>query len=171
MSNLITQIHQVNHYLRKAIEDNTDMETGEISEHGFNQIQSLEIENAELTKSLIGYYRECNNNINVIDAEIKRLQDLKKKFNNQTESIERYVKKSVVQEGEKLQTPEFTISYRKSDSLEVGEVDFDVIEMLYPELVRTKKEIDKTAAKKMIKDTGVSIPGIYLVTKNNLSIK
>lgn len=171
MTNQLSKIFQVDTAIRSILEYGVDLETGEISEQSFIALAALEMSKAELTKNVICYYKESNGMVGVIDSEIKRLQDLKKKLVNQSDSIERYVEK-ITPAGEKVVTPEYTISWRKSESIEVSpNIDIEMLALLYPESVRIKKEIDKTAIKKLVKESGVCIAGVALITKNNMSIK
>lgn len=171
MNNPLAEIFLIDNAIRSIIEKSTDLETGEISEQAFEAISNMELTKEQITKNVISYYRECNSNTAIIDAEIKRLQDIKAKFAKQSESIEKYIKKSVP-EGEKINTPEYSISWRKSESIEIEpDADIDTIEIIHPDFIRTKKELDKTAIKKYCKDADILPVGIKLIQKNNLIIK
>ena len=67
----------------------------------------------------------------------------------------------------KFETPKVKLSYRKSDSVEVSDIN-----LLPKEYVKEKVELsaDKTALKKALKD-GKEIKGVEIVTKLNMQVK
>ena len=68
--------------------------------------------------------------------------------------------------GEKFKTPRVSISYRKSESVEVQDIsklDEEYLKFVDP-------EVDKTKVKKALKD-GIELSGVVLVQNNNIQIR
>ena len=119
--------------------------------------------------------------IEVIDKEIDRLLSERKARENKRKwlknRVDTFVKRQFTDENGnldeegmhkyKLELPHSKISYRKSDSVEVADV-----EMLPEEYVKTKieKNPDKVAIKNAIKG-GKEIKGAKIVTNYNIQIK
>jgi len=124
----------------------------------------------------------------VLDKEIKRLTTLKQKAAKRAETFKKRLDEAMRQFGvEKIQTPSLTLSYRKSNPVELAE-DFEdkFLENVTIE-VKPKEDAPATIAKlieffdfkaavskKRIGDalkTGMKIPGASTVEKKNLQIK
>ena len=112
--------------------------------------------------------KQLESEIDLIDIEIKSLQAIKKSRSN---SIDR-LKNSLTQalnmfEIEELKTPLLKINFRKSESVEVTDID-----LLDADFVKTTitKAADKVAIKEAIK-SGENVQGAVLVTNQNLQIK
>ncbi len=96
------------------------------------------------------------------------MNDYKKQLSSITERIKRYLSANIP-EGEKIKEIRYEISWRKSESIEIDDITFDMnnLESMYPECVRVKKEVDKTALKKI-----QALPiGIKRITKQNIQVK
>lgn len=68
--------------------------------------------------------------------------------------------------GQKFKTPRVSISYRKSDAVEVTDITKIKAEYLKP----VEPEVDKTKIKKAIKD-GEELEGVVLVQNQNMQIR
>ena len=68
--------------------------------------------------------------------------------------------------GEKFKTPRVSISYRKSESVEVQ----DISKLNEEYLKFSDPEVDKTKVKKALKD-GIELSGVVLVQNNNIQIR
>jgi hypothetical protein len=124
----------------------------------------------------------------VLDKEIKRLTALKQKAAKRAETFKNRLDEAMREFGiEKIQTPSLTLSYRKSNPVELAE-DFEdtflknvriIIEPDEdaPAYVRNLIEyfdVKATASKKRIGEalkTGLKITGASTVEKKNLQIK
>lgn len=113
--------------------------------------------------------RNLESDIEVIKAEIKRLQDLKKSKENKVENLKKYTKECLEEADiKKISTSLGNISLRKlPGSVEVLEEDSIPVE--YKKEVTTVM-IDKKAILAELKE-GVVIPGVTLKTGTSLTIK
>lgn len=124
----------------------------------------------------------------IIDKEIKRLQELKKKAARRAEKFKDTLDKAMKEFGfEKIQTETLTLSYRKSKPVELAEefeesflsnVTIEVkpkegapveIEKLI-EFFNVKAEASKTRIGDALK-SGAVVPGAKIAEKKNLQIK
>ena len=112
--------------------------------------------------------KDLENDIGVIDGEIKRLSVLKSSRNKTIERLKDTLTNAMnLYEIEKIETPTLKISFRKSESIEVENVD-----LLNETFVSTKivKTADKIMIKAFIKDGG-EVVGAVLKQNKNIQIK
>lgn len=160
------KLYEIEQGLRALIEGTlekiVDMETGEV--FTVDNLENLQLVKEEKLEGCAVVYKELKADAEALATEIKTLQERKNRILKKQEWLADYM--AVALNGEKLKTPKCTISYRKSESVElVGELT-DVP----TEYCRTKVELDKTAVKKALK-AGMGVPGCQLVARNNLQIK
>jgi hypothetical protein len=130
---------------------------------------ALVINQNELQEKAVNYgyvIKESENSISLIDAEIKRLQDLKKVQSNKIDRLKETVLNAMNIYGiEKINSPFLNISIRKSESVEVTEG----LPMEYM-IEKTTYAPDKTRIKNAIK-SGENIIGAIIKENQNLQIK
>ena len=75
-------------------------------------------------------------------------------------------------EGVTIETPDYKISWRKSEAVETSEfLDLSKIAVSYPDLIELEYKLKKTEVKKRIKDNLPIPEGIFIMKKQNLQIK
>lgn len=133
--------------------------------------QALNITLAEFETKSIAYghvIRKLDAECDIIDAEIKRLQSIKRSRESALERLKMRIKDAMELFGmDKVQTPTLKLSFRKSESVEVEDVN------ALPSMYKTIK-VTESPDKQLIKESlklGKEIPGARLVTNNNLQIK
>ena len=112
--------------------------------------------------------KELEGNIDLIDLEIKRLNALKKPLVNSIDRLKNNLSQAMQMfDVTELKTPLLKINFRKSESIEVTDID-----LLDADFVKTTitKAADKVAIKDAIKQ-GENVQGAVLVTNQNLQIK
>jgi hypothetical protein len=165
MSNAIFQIgNELQTIINEIIESGGEL-TPEIE-------NALEIKEAELSTKSIKYgyvIKTMEFDINTIDSEIKRLQDIKKVRNNAITRLKNVLSSTMQQFNvPEIVTPTMKVNFRKSQTLEI--IDEDKIPKEYKK-VKVTTVIDKMMLKAAIKD-GISFEGIAeLKTNQNLQIK
>ena len=131
--------------------------------------QQLQINEEQLKEKAINYgyvIRSFEYDNDVIDAEIKRLKQLKEQKENAIYKLKNAVSKAMQLYGiEKIDSPTLKLSFRKSESIEVS----DNLDKKYL-IEKTTLQPDKQAIKKAIKD-GKQVEGAVLVTNYNIQIK
>jgi hypothetical protein len=156
------EITQEAQYLAALLE--TEELTPELEAELLINQEQLQIKGINYAKVISNYQSESD----AIDAEIKRLKTMKesrdKKVNWLTESL----KKAMLVSGiEKIESPLFKISLRRSEAVEVEIPEALPVDWQVKKITITA---DKVAIKKAIKE-GYSITGARLVENFNLSIK
>lgn len=163
----IFRVREINLKIEDILLENTNPETGEISEDALGQVQYLEIERNILIRDIaiakINYEQEST----LVDEEIKRLQSLKKQRKNRAEFLMKLLR-SMIPEGEKIKFSDLEINWRKSKAIESNEnLNLFELSKTNPDLVRIKYELDKTACKK-----SKALPqSIEIVEKLNMVVK
>jgi len=141
---------------------------GEITEE---QETALSISKEQLQNKGVCYgfiVKELEGNIDLIDLEIKRLQALKKPLTNSIDRLKNNLSQAMQMfDVTELKTPLLKINFRKSESIEVTDVD-----LLDADFVKTTitKAADKIAIKEAIK-AEIPVRGAVLITNYNLQIK
>ena len=106
--------------------------------------------------------------VDIIDAEIKRLQALKKQREKASEYLKERIKHAMDTFSiEEIKTPLVKINFRKSETVEVDDVN--LLPLTY-KVVKITEQSDKAAIKAAIKD-GVEVVGCRIETHRNLQIK
>jgi c-di-GMP-related signal transduction protein len=128
----------------------------------------IAIELEKKSNNIVYALKNIESNNLAIDAEIERLQSLKKRNSKNIESIKANVLFFMQQNKiDKIKTDLATFNLRKSES-----TDIENIELLPAKFVTVKQTFtpDKVAIKKEIKE-GIEVPGAKIVEDYSLSIK
>lgn len=149
-------------YLSTLLE--TEELTVELEEALIINQDQLQAKAVNYAKVIANYQAESD----AIDQEIKRLKAMKDSREKKIEWLKESVKKAMLVSGiEKVESPLFKLSVRRSESVEV-----DMVEAL-PNAFQNVKNVvtaDKVAIKEAIK-RGENITGARLVENFNLQIK
>ena len=148
--------------INQGIMDCIDMETGEIVD--LDRLHDLQMERGDKIRNIACYIKNLRSDAAAYDEEAKTFAARKKAAQGKADSLTAYL--SSMLNGEKVKDKEYAISWRKSESVSIAEDAFIPIEFTIP----VEPRIDKTSIKKALKD-GKIIPGVELVTKNNIQIK
>ena len=112
--------------------------------------------------------KQMDYEVGVIDSEIKRLNALKKQRTNAIDRLENNIKNAMEIFGmSEIKTPLMKLSFRKSESVEVENIDLLDKEFVSEKITFTA---DKTKIKAAIKE-GRTVQGATLQINNNLQIK
>ena len=163
----IFKVRDINLEIEDILLDNVDENTGEVSESALQKVQDLELERNILIQDIaiakINYEQESE----LVDEEIKRLQSLKKERLNKSEFLKRILR-SMIPQGEKIKFDNVEIKWTKSKSIQ-GNESLNLFELsrTNPDLVRIKYELNKTACQK-----SKALPqSIEIVEKLNMVVK
>jgi hypothetical protein len=160
----IYQIEQNYNKLAEQLIDNDGELTTELAEQ--LAITEEQLQNKSVAYSFV--IKQMDADIDTIDAEIKRLQAAKKQREKASEYLKDRIKHAMeLFSIEEIKTPLVKINFRKSESVEVDDVNS--LPMAY-KTVKVVETADKASIKKAIKD-GVFVPGCFIVEHRNLQIK
>ena len=133
-----------------------------------NEIIAQEIENK--STGFLYMFRNMDSQMEAIDGEIKRLQDLKKSVKSKSDRLKNMLKDSMEAIGTKnIETNLGKISIRKNPGSLVID-DIDLVPATYKEEIVTRTvRVDTNLVKKLIK-SGVDIEGCRLEVGTSLTI-
>ena len=145
-----------------AIMDCVDMETGEIID--IEALEDLQMERDQKIEGIGCWIKNLLADAKALKEEKDNLAARQKAAENKAASLKAYL--SSYLNGEKFKTAKVSISYRKSDSVNIAE------DAVIPEeyLKYSEPTPDKIGLKAALK-AGEKIQGISLVTSNNIQIK
>ena len=139
---------------------------GELTEEDIKTFDELEVAKNDKLKAYGVIIRELKADIDTCKAEKKRLEDMAKRLENRQEWLKsRLIEFMNNNKIDKFESPEVNISFRKSQSLNDGD-----IEKLPEQFIKIEKKADKTAIKDFIKNGG-TIDGWYIEDNKNIQIK
>lgn len=156
------EITQEAQYLAVLLE--TEELTAELEEALIINQDQLQAKAVNYAKVIANYQAESD----AIDQEIKRLKAMKESRDKKVEWLKESVKKAMLVSGiEKVESPLFKLSVRRSEAVEV-----DVVEALPSAFQNVKNVVtaDKVAIKEAIK-RGEFVMGARIIENFNLQIK
>lgn len=154
----MANLYEINNSILECV----DTETGEIIDE--ERLTNLMMAFDEKVENIGCWIKNLLSDAKAIKEEIDNLTARKRAYENKAESLKQYLFNALV--GEKFKTSKLSISYRKSESVEVRDISAVSEEFLkYAE-----PAVDKAAVKAAIK-AGREIDGCVLVEKQNLQIK
>ena len=156
------EITQEAQYLAVLLE--TEELTAELEEALIINQDQLQAKAVNYAKVITNYQAESD----AIDQEIKRLKAMKDSREKKIEWLKESVKKAMLVSGiEKVESPLFKLSVRRSEAVEV-----DVVEALPSAFQNVKNVVtaDKVAIKEAIK-RGEFVMGARIIENYNLQIK
>lgn len=139
-----------------------DFETGEILEP--EKLEQLKMDKHEKLRNIAFVALNAKS-----DAEAYKEQEQRfKAKRTAAEKTLAWAKETLVRElgGQKMKEPEFTVSYRKSEAVEIADLNSVPDEFLVPQ----PPKVDKVGLKKAIKG-GAVIDGVTIAEKKNILIR
>lgn len=151
-------LYEINEEIMNCV----DMETGEVIDEG--KLADLQIAFADKVEGVACWIKNLLSDANAIKEEERSLCARRKVCENKAESLKKYL--SCALDGQKFKTSKVSISYRKSESVQVSDaslLDADYLKYAEP-------TVDKTKVKQALK-AGVELQGVQLVESQNIQIK
>ena len=145
-----------------AILDCVDAETGEIFD--MDKFEELSLTRDAKVENICLWIKNLKAEAEALKAEKDAFAARQKAAENKMENLKRYI--SGYLEGTSFESAKVKVSFRKSESLEILEGA-----VIPDEYLKFKEpEVNKTDLKKAIKE-GLQLPGVSIVTNNNIQIK
>jgi vacuolar-type H+-ATPase subunit I/STV1 len=148
--------------INEAILSCIDLESGEIIDEA--ALEALQMQRDEKLENVGLWIKNLAAESSAMAAEIKALTDRKRAKENKTESLMEYLRSAL--HGERFDTPRISVSWRKSEVVNIEDGAILPDEYLVPVAPRA----DKTLLKKALKE-GAEICGVELISKQNIQIK
>lgn len=156
-------IYEINEQILNCI----DLETGEIID--IDKLNELQLEKDAKIENVACWIKELKAEAEAIKAEKLILAERQKVAENKAESLKKWLTYAL--DGQKFKTSKCSISYRKSEAVEVTEEGLNNLIKEHDELLTYKApEPNKTAIKQALKD-GLSVQGVQLVQNTSTIIK
>ena len=157
---------KINEFMTNGFEKFVDTETGEFDEQGFNdELECLEMAKNEKIENIGLFIKNLTTDVADLKAEEKALAERRKTKENKIDFLKSILSGALC--GEKFETAKIALSFRKSEQVQISDID-----NLPKEFLTQKVTIspNKTEIKKAIKD-GQNVAGAEIVTVQNLQIK
>ena len=144
-----------------------DLETGEIID--IDKLNELQLEKDAKIENVACWIKELKAEAEAIKAEKLALAERQRVAENKAESLKKWLAYAL--QGEKFKTAKCSVSFRKTESVEVTEEGLNNLAQEHSELLTYKApEPNKTAIKQAIKD-GLNVDGVQLVQNTSTIIK
>jgi hypothetical protein len=159
-------LYEIDERITAALSKAIDPETGElIDEQALEALDGLQMERTQKCENIACYYKSLKAEADAIKAEEKALKHRREVAEHKAERMKDYLDYAL--QGEKLSTAKVAVSYRKSKSVSID--DMDRIPEIY---IREKvsREPDKKQIAEAIK-AGDEIPGAHMEETNNIQIR
>lgn len=154
----MANLYEINEEILNCV----DMETGEIIDT--ERLEQLQLAFDNKVEGIALWIKNLLAEAKMIKEEKDSLANRQKVCENKAESLKEYLSGFLA--GEKFKTSKVSISYRKSERVDV--LDMDKLDDDY--LKFKEPEPDKTKIKKALKD-GVQLQGVQLVESQNIQIR
>ena len=139
-----------------------DMDTGELIDA--EMLEALSMERDTKIENICLWIKNLASESEALKAEKKAFDERQKKAENKMNSLKKYITSYLA--GQKFESAKVSVSFRKSESLEISE---DAV-IPYEYLKQKEPDIDKAGLKKAVKD-GQAFYGIRIVENQNIQIK
>ncbi len=168
------KLYEVNERIMRALSvlEEEGGEVNEITMKALQELDDLQMEKDRILEYLAKVVLNTRSEAAAIKAEEERLKNRRKALENKEERVMAILDREC--NGEKTDLGVATVSYRKSESIDVSN-RIEAIKWLHEhdheECIKVSEpEVVKDAVKKLIK-TEIEVPGVTLVIKNNCSLK
>ena len=156
-------IYEINEQILNCI----DLETGEIID--IDRLNDLQLERDAKIENVACWIKELKAEAEAIKAEKLALAERQKVAENKAESLKKWLAYAL--QGEKFKTAKCSVSFRKTESVEVTDEGLNNLMKEHDELLTYKApEPNKKAIKDALKD-GLSVQGVRLECNTSVIIK
>ena len=139
-----------------------DEETGEIVD--VEKLDSLVMERDVKIENICLWIKNLKADAVALKAEKDNFATRQKAAENKAESLTKYISNYL--NGDKYKSARVTVSYRKSEAVNITDISQIPTEYIKP----AEPQADKTAIKNAIK-SGTAIPGAEIIENQNIQIK
>lgn len=162
----VKSIRESYEYLQELYKQ-VDNNTGEISD---DLLQEMEYHERVLDYAVSEVKTALEENNSAID-ELKGIKNAIDNVKKAIETNNEIIKTALAETNINVSTANYTVSQRQSTSIEVAD-DFDIksFSVQYPQLTRTKLEVDKPKLKKFFENTDMLPSGIVKKVNNYTTI-
>ena len=164
------KLYEIDQEIENLIASGIDPETGEWTLDE-SALEALQMEREQKIENVMLFYKDLSADISAIDDEIKNLEVRSDRLAKQREGLKIWLNNALA--GQKFSTARCEATFRKSESVEVGD-DFCAWADQYEQddyiTIKHTVSPNKTAIKKFLKSGG-ELPYCQLVEKQNIQIR
>lgn len=154
----MANLYEINNQILACV----DLDTGEIID--MDKLQELQMEFDQKVEGVACWIKNLLSEAKALKEEKDNLAERQKACENKAASLKEYLQSALG--GQKFKTSKVSISYRKSEQVQV-----DDMSKLGADYLKFKEpEADKTKIKQALK-AGIQLKGAQLVEKQNIQIK
>lgn len=161
----MSTLYEINEQILRCVKDGdmvVDTETGEVIDAA--ALDALQMARDEKLTNIGKWILDLKADAKAIREREISLAERRKAKENKAEQLMDYM--NMILAGKKFECADFKASYRKSQAVEVTDVE----KIPAPYLIIQEPKVDKAGIKKALK-AGEEVPGAKLVERNNLSIR
>ena len=162
------KLYQLDEEIQEVLERVINPETGELNPIAEGELEHLQKEKLQKVQNIGLYFKNLAAFQDEIKLEQKRLSALRKQTERRMEWLKNYLADHL---DEPIKTAQISISFRKSEAIEIDESRLDDLARGYPQCVKIEIKPIKTEFKRLLKASGVGIDGVRLIEKRNIIIK
>jgi hypothetical protein len=140
-----------------------DLETGEVIDP--DRLENLQMERSQKIENVACWIKNLLSDAAAIKAEKDALADREAKCRKKAEDLKKWL--AFALEGQKFSTSRCSVSFRRSETVEVADMALIPAELLR---VKTEVEPNKAAIKALLKE-GREVVGCRLVENQNVQIR
>lgn len=169
--NSLPTLYEINYELEDLVYEIDNAETPEDREKLLKLFHAVELAKEQKIQNIGLMVKNWTGYIEQIDGEIERLQARKKAFQRKIEWLKYYLLGNL---DKPMKFPNVEVGFRKSEAIVVDPAaNLEVESKNHPDLIRIKTtyEVDKVAAKKQLKETGVLPSFLDLEVRDHIQIK
>lgn len=157
-------LYEIDSRLESAFEKAIDAETGEVlDEELLAEFEQLQMDRDQKIENIACFIKNLKADAAALKAEKNALDKRQKTAENKAESLSKYLGGYL--NGQTYKSPKAAVSWRKSEAIQV-----DDIEQIPKEFLNVTVAPNKTDIKAAIKN-GKEVPGATLVTNQNMVVK
>lgn len=153
----------------QQLESLVDPETGELLD--FEVFERLQMERVRKIEGMALWYKDMAAEAAAIKEEAEKLNTRRKRLESQAERLKAYI--GLILNGEKFSTPRCSVSFRKSEALEVSDPDALIRwaeQSGHVDCIRYRPpEIAKQKVTELLKG-GKQVPFVHINQKKNVRI-
>ena len=165
-------IYDIDSRIAQIIDEAIDPETGEINEEAYTELEQLQMDRQTKCENIACLYKAANAEAAAIKAEKMKLAERQAQAEKRTESIKKYLLYAL--NGEKLKTARCSVSYRKSEAVEIKDeqavIDYCLTLPDPYKYMKVETSVKKDGIKDYIKENG-PIAGAELVERVSVIVK
>lgn len=164
-------LFEINRNIEDIANGMIDLETGEVNEEFVKELEQLQMAKEEKVENIACYIKNLVAYADALKKEKQSIADRQARAEKKAERLKQYLLDAL--QGEKFKGIKAEISYRKSQSVELTDLEEDVIATLKatnPNYINAKYTLNKTAIKDALK-SGEQIFGLALAENTSVQIK